>query len=73
MKTVAKMMAMLFLASFFASSCATIGKLNTEYEEEMTRVEKMTPEQKAAWEKEQDEKAKYDNNMDFYGAGSDND
>ena len=71
MKTVAKMMAMLFLAGFFASSCATIDKLNAEYEEEMTRVEKMTPEEKAAWEKEQDEKAKV--NMDFYGAGGDND
>jgi hypothetical protein len=65
MKTVAKMMAMLFLAGFFASSCATIEKLNTEYEEEMTRVEKMTPEEKTAWEKQQDENAKV--NMDFYG------
>jgi hypothetical protein len=71
MKTVAKMMAMLFLAGFFASSCATISKLNTEYEEEMTSVEKMTPEERAEWEKQNPEKSGYIN-WDWYGAGGDN-
>ena len=54
MKT--RMMALpLFLAGFLVSSCATLDRLNTEYEEETTRVEKMTPQERADLEREQHE------------------
>jgi hypothetical protein len=55
MKT-AKVLALLLLIGVFGSSCATISQLNAEYEEEMARVEQMSPEQKAEWEKAQQEK-----------------
>jgi hypothetical protein len=53
-----KALAVLLLVGLFVSSCATVSRLNTEYEEEMTRVERMSPEEKADWEKSQHEREK---------------
>lgn len=58
MKTLAKMLAAVFLVGLLGASCATVDRLNTEYEEETTRVEKMTPEEKAELEKAQREEFK---------------
>ena len=46
---------LLLFAGFLVSSCATVDRLNTESEEETARVERMTPQEKADWEKEQHE------------------
>ena len=46
---------LLLFAGFLVSSCATLDRLNTESEEETNRVERMTPQEKADWEKEQHE------------------
>lgn len=46
---------LLFIAGFLISSCATLDRLNNENEEEATRVEQMSPQDKADWEKEQHE------------------
>ena len=54
MKTSGTILALLVLA-FFGSSCTTMDRLSTEYEEETTRVKQMSPEEKAAWEKQQHE------------------
>ena len=45
----------LLFAGLLVSSCATVDKLNTESEEETTRVERMSPQDKADWEKVQHE------------------
>jgi hypothetical protein len=58
MATFVKMLAVVFLVGFLGSSCATVNRLSTEYEEETTRIEKMTPEEKAEWEKAQREEFK---------------
>lgn len=54
-----KSLAVLLLVGLFGSSCATVSRLNVEYEEETTqetaRVEKMSPEAKAEWQKTQHE------------------
>ena len=55
MKARVMTMPLLLFAGFLVSSCATVDRLNTEYEEETTRVERMTPQEKADWEKEQHE------------------
>ena len=55
MKTLAKTLALVFFLGFLGSSCATVDRLNSEFEEETTRVEQMTPEEKAEWQKAQDE------------------
>ena len=55
MKARVMSLSVLFFAGFLISSCATLDRYNTEYEEEMTSVEKMTPQEKADWEKEQHE------------------
>lgn len=54
MKTRGTILALLVLA-FFGSSCTTIDRLNTEYEEETTRVNQLSPVEKAEWEKQQHE------------------
>lgn len=69
MKT-AKVLVMLFLVGLLGSSCATVSQLNAEYEEEMARVERMSPEEKAEWEKAQQEKETI--NWNEY-SGGDND
>jgi hypothetical protein len=56
MKTTIKTLALLLLVGFLGSSCATVSRLNAEYEEELARVEKMSPEQKAEWKKAELEK-----------------
>jgi hypothetical protein len=58
MKTVAKTLAVLLLVGLFGSSCAAVNRLNTEYEEETTRVQQMSPEEKAEWENNQKEERK---------------
>lgn len=50
MKTKVMMLAVLLLVGLLGSSCATISRLNTEYEEEMTRVETLSPEERAVYE-----------------------
>ena len=49
---------LLFVAGFLLSSCATLDRLDYENEEEAARVEQMTPQQKAEWDKEQHEEFK---------------
>jgi len=53
MKTTVLTLASLFLFGFLAAGCATVSQLDTEYEEEMTRVEKMSPEEKEEFETNQ--------------------
>ena len=60
MKTLAQTLAAVFLVGLLGSSCATIDRFNTEYEEETTRVQKLTPEEKAEWEISQHEEFKID-------------
>jgi hypothetical protein len=52
MKTGIKVLALLFLISLFGSGCATVGRLNAEYEEETVRIEQMSAEEKAAFEED---------------------
>ena len=70
MKTGGTMLALLVLA-FLVSSCATMDRLSTEYEEETARVKQMSPEEKAEWEKQQHEDFKIE--MKGYFNQSDND
>ena len=65
MKTVAKLLAIFFSIGLFASSCATMSRLNSEDEEETTRIENMSPQEKAAREQEQHEEFKVDMNGYF--------
>ena len=52
MKT-ARILALMLLIGLFGSSCATVSRLNAEYEEEQARVAQMSPEEKAEFEKAQ--------------------
>jgi len=45
-----KKFAWLLLVAFIGSGCAAMNRLNAEYEEEMTRIENLSPEDKAEWE-----------------------
>ena len=58
MKTMTKLVAVLFIVGLLGSSCATVDRYSTEAEEEATRVQQMTPQEKAAWENEQHEEYK---------------
>ena len=71
MKTTLKMLALALLVGLFGSSCATVSRLNAEYEEELVRVEKMGPEEKADWEKAEHEREKINWN-EFIGGGDTN-
>jgi uncharacterized protein YceK len=68
MKTTAKTLALLLLVGFLGSGCATVSKLNAEYEEELIRVEQMSPEAKAEWETGRQEREKINWN-EFVGGG----
>jgi len=46
-----KTMALLLLLGFLGSGCATMSRLNAEYEEELVRIEQMTPEEKTEQQK----------------------
>ena len=70
MKTRGTILALLVLA-FFGSSCTTMDRLNTEYEEETTRVNQLNPMEKAEWEKQQHEDFRIE--MKGYFDQSDND
>jgi len=54
MKTRGTLLALLVLA-FFGSSCTTMDRLNTEFEEESAQVTQMSPAERAEWEKQQHE------------------
>ena len=60
MKSVAKLLAILFAVGLLGSSCATVTRLNSEDEEETARIENMTPQEKADYENEQHEEFKTD-------------
>ena len=68
MKATAKTLALLLLVGLLGSSCATVSRLNAEYEEELVRVEQMSPGEKADWEKSQQEREKINWN-EFIGGG----
>ena len=70
MKTGGTILALLVL-TFFGSSCTTMDRLNTEYEEETARVKQMSPEEKAEWEKQQ--RGDFKIEMNGYYGQSDND
>jgi len=70
MKTRGTILALLVLA-FFGSSCSTMDRFNTEYEEETTRVKQLSPEEKAEWEKQHHENFMIE--MKGYFDQSDND
>lgn len=53
MKTGIMSLALVLLVGFLAAGCATVSRLNTEYEEEAARVETMSPEEKAEYERTQ--------------------
>jgi uncharacterized protein YceK len=63
-----KSLALLLLVALLGSGCATVSALNAEYEEEMTRVENMSPEERAEWEKAHAEKERINWN-EFVGGG----
>ena len=65
-----KMLAFLLLVGLFGSSCATVARLNTEYEEELARVEQMSPEERAAFESAKHEREKINWN-EYIGGGDD--
>jgi hypothetical protein len=70
MKTRGTLLALLVLA-FFGSSCTTMDRLNTEFEEESAQVTQMSPAERAEWEKQQHEDFKIE--MKGYFDQSDND
>lgn len=70
MKTTIKTLALVLLIGLFGSSCATVSRLNAEYEEEMVRFEQMSPEEKAAFEQAWHEKEKINWN-EYIGGGDD--
>ena len=53
MKTTVKTLALLLLVGLLGSGCATVSGPSTEYEEELIRVEQMSPAEKAELEKSQ--------------------
>jgi hypothetical protein len=55
MKTRVMALPLFFLGGLLISSCTTLDQLNTEHEEETTRVAQMTPQEKADWDNEQHE------------------
>ena len=57
MKT-ASLLTLLLLVGVLGSSCATVSRLNAEYEEEQARVEQMSPQEKVEFEKAQQEREK---------------
>jgi hypothetical protein len=69
MKTGIKTLAVLLLVGLFGSSCATVRGLNAEYEEETTRIEQMSAEEKAELEKEK----RLESKIDWRGYDSDSD
>ena len=71
MKT-ARMLTLLLLVGLFGSSCATVSRLNAEYEEEMARFETLSPEQKAEFEAARHEREKINWN-EYIGGGGDGD
>ncbi|MGE5216826.1 MAG: hypothetical protein ACM3SP_07480 [Chloroflexota bacterium] len=54
MKTGVMTLALVFFVGFLAAGCATVSRLNTEYEEESARFEAMSPEEQAEFEKKHD-------------------
>ena len=69
MKT-ARMLTVLLLVGLMGTRCATVSRLNAEYEEEVARFEAMSPEQKAAFEEAHREREKINWN-EYIGGGDD--
>ena len=63
-----KTLALLLLVGFLGSGCATVSRLNAEYEEELVRIEQMSPEEKADFEKARQEREKINWN-EYIGGG----
>jgi len=59
---IGRVLAALIVVGLFGSSCATLSRLNAEYEEQMTReaarVAAMTPQARAEWEKAEQDRQK---------------
>ena len=68
MKTTVKTLAVLLLVGLFGSSCATVDRLNAEYEEELVRMEQLSREEKAEFEQAAQEREKINWN-EFIGGG----
>ena len=68
-------LAVLLLVGLFGPGCATVRRLNVEYEEattqEMTRVGTMTPEAKAEWQQSEHERNKINWNEYIGDSGGD--
>lgn len=69
MKTARMLPMLLLMIGLLGSSCATVDRLNAEFEEEMARVETMSPEEKAEFEKAHQERQRI--NWDEYVGGGD--
>jgi len=65
MKT-ARILALMLLVGLFGSSCATMSRLNSEFEEEQARVAQMSPQEKADFE--EGENIRWD---EYVGGGED--
>lgn len=70
MKTGVKTLAVLLLVGLFGSSCATLSRLDTEYEEETARIEQLSPEEKAEFQKAKHEREKMEWD-EYVGGGED--
>lgn len=56
MKAKAKTLIMLLLVGLIGSSCTTLSRVTSENKEELGRVEKMSPQEKAEWERAERDK-----------------
>jgi hypothetical protein len=72
MKTTAKTLALVLLVGLLGSGCATVSGPSAEYEEELNRVEQMSPAEKADFEKSQQQERERQNWIDNeWGRGGD--
>ena len=53
MKTAVQTLIVLFLVGSVISGCSTVSRVSTENQEELSRVEKMSPQEKAEWKRAQ--------------------
>ena len=53
MKTAVQTLIVLFLVGSVVSGCSTVSRVSKENQEELSRVEKMSPQEKAEWERAQ--------------------
>jgi len=67
---ITKSLAVLLLAGLFGSGCATLSRINAEYEEEAMSCEAMSPDSKAECQAVQHERNKINWN-EYIGGGDD--